>query len=141
MSWLFLHILGFWLKEHFVIYSSYHGNISSLVDISSKSFKRLPQGKKDFVHVIPLPRARKNQETSNTENGTDFFSNLIMIFFSKLKLTFCYEDQAQYCEEAYKVLERASQNGRPVGVFISEIVVAAAGVVIPPPGYFKSVYQ
>ncbi|KAI9551763.1 hypothetical protein GHT06_022099 [Daphnia sinensis] len=100
-----------------VFESSYHGNISSLVDISSKSFKRLPQGKKDFVHVIPLPRTRNNQD-SNIENG-----------------------QAEFCNEAQNVILKASQNGTPIGVFISEIVVAAAGVVIPPPNYFKTVYQ
>jgi 4-aminobutyrate aminotransferase-like enzyme len=51
--------------------SSYHGNISSLVDVSSKSFKRLPQGKKEFVHVIPLPKCQ-NIEDQTVENGSYF---------------------------------------------------------------------
>jgi hypothetical protein len=51
--------------------SSYHGNISSLVDISSKSFKRLPQGKKEFVHVIPLPKCERIEDNI-AENGYTF---------------------------------------------------------------------
>ena len=40
--------------------SGYHGNLSSLVDVSQKSFRSLPQGKKSFVHVIPVPKPDPN---------------------------------------------------------------------------------
>ena len=49
---------------YFFLCSGYHGNLSSLVDISSKTFKRLPQGKKSYVHIIPLPSRRINEETA-----------------------------------------------------------------------------
>lgn len=101
-----------------VFESSYHGNIASLVDISTKSFKRLPQGKKDFVHVIPLPRSQLNGDSNIIQNG-----------------------QTTYYEQAKNVIEKAKNNGRPIGCFISEIAVSAAGMVIPPSGYFKEMYQ
>ena len=31
-------------------------------------FKRLPQGKKEFVHIFPLPRSRSNGDNI-TQNG------------------------------------------------------------------------
>lgn len=40
-----------------ILYSfrAYHGNLGNLIDISPKMFKRMAQGKKEFVHVIPYP--------------------------------------------------------------------------------------
>ncbi|XP_046443717.1 ethanolamine-phosphate phospho-lyase-like [Daphnia pulex] len=100
--------------------SSYHGNISSLVDVSSKSFKRLPQGKKEFVHVIPLPKCQ-NIEDQTVENEQ--------------------ANQEKFCEDAQRVIENASKNGRSIGILLSEMVISAAGLVIPPLGYFKNLYQ
>ncbi|MPC88871.1 5-phosphohydroxy-L-lysine phospho-lyase [Portunus trituberculatus] len=42
-------------KDVVVFDEAYHGNLGNLIDISPKMFKRMPQGKKDFVHVIPYP--------------------------------------------------------------------------------------
>ena len=39
-----------------------------------------------------------------------------------------------YYEQAKKVIEKAKNNGRPIGCFMSEIAISAAGVVIPPLG-------
>lgn len=46
-----------------------------------------------------------------------------------------------YLEEARKVVAKAHENGRPIGCFISELAISAAGMVIPPLGYFKELYQ
>ena len=43
-------------------------------------------------------------------------------------------NQTTYYEQAKKVVEKAKNNGRPIGCFISELAVSAAGVVIPPLG-------
>ncbi len=130
---------GFEKYLHFC--SSYHGNISSLVDVSSKSFKRLPQGKKEFVHVIPLPRCQK-MEDNTAENGSCSFKRfrVIPLIF---QLICCTEqaNQDKFCEDAQRVIENASKNGRPIGILMSEIVISAAGLVIPPLGYYKTVYQ
>lgn len=45
------------------------------MDISSKVFRKLPQGKKDYVHLIPLPKVSPvNDKDGNTENGGMVFS-------------------------------------------------------------------
>lgn len=46
-----------------------------------------------------------------------------------------------YCEQARKVIEKARDKGQPIGAFISEIAVSAAGMIVPPPGFFKEIYQ
>lgn len=59
--------------------SEYHGNLSSLVDISPKTFKRLPQGKKGYVNVIPLPIIKETDESNRHLQG--FFSSSNFIHF------------------------------------------------------------
>lgn len=121
--------------------SSYHGNLSSLVDISAKSYKRLPQGKRDFVHVIPLPRSRNggNETASNSLCNCEVFFPNAIIFYS-VPFNLITASTSNY-EQAKKVVERATANGRPIGCFISELAISAAGMIIPPPGYFKEIYQ
>jgi 4-aminobutyrate aminotransferase-like enzyme len=56
---------------------------------------------------------------------------------------FCTEqaNQEKYCEDAQRVIENASKNGRSIGILLSEMVISAAGLVIPPLGYYRNLYQ
>jgi len=100
-----------------VFESGFHGNLSSLVDISEKSFRKLPHGKKDFVHIIPLPANMPCSDSSYDQ------------------------DPEIHLEKAVTSINRAAASGRPVGCFMSEMVVTAAGVIIPPKKYFRSLYK
>jgi len=100
-----------------VFESGYHGSLSALNDISEKTFRQLPQGKKDFVHIIPLPTDSPCGESSYNQDPT------------------------KHVEKAKKVIKQAQAKGRPIGTFISEIVVTAAGVVIPSKGYYQELYK
>ena len=51
-----------------VYYSSYYGHLSSLRDISTKIFKKLPQGKKKHVHLIPVPKNDPNEDDAEDES-------------------------------------------------------------------------
>ena len=50
-------------------------------------------------------------------------------------------DPTKHVEKAKKVIKQAQAKGRPIGTFISEIVVTAAGVVIPSKGYYQELYK
>jgi hypothetical protein len=58
--------------------SGYHGNLSSLVDVSQKSFRSLPQGKKSFVHVIPVPKPDPNY-SGDVDQGNSIISPLVAV--------------------------------------------------------------
>ena len=58
--------------------SGYHGNLSSLVDVSQKSFRSLPQGKKSFVHVIPVPKPDPNY-SGDVDQGNLIISPLAAV--------------------------------------------------------------
>jgi len=100
-----------------VFESGYHGGLTTLIDVSEKMFRKLPQGKKDFVHIIPLP--------SDSPCGESNFN----------------QDPEEHIQKAKKVIKQAANKGRPIGAFLSEIVVTAAGVVIPSKGYYQQLYK
>lgn len=60
------------------MFSAYHGHLSTLWDISAKVFKRLPQGKKKHVHLIPIPRSDGEDGTPNgSQNGGGKWRNVL----------------------------------------------------------------
>ena len=50
-------------------------------------------------------------------------------------------DPEEHIQKAKKVIKQAANKGRPIGAFLSEIVVTAAGVVIPSKGYYQQLYK
>ena len=65
-----------------VFESGYHGSLSALNDVSEKTFRQLPQGKKDFVHIIPLPTDSPCGESSYNQGMTLLYA----LSCSKLQL-------------------------------------------------------
>lgn len=100
-----------------VFESGYHGGLTTLIDVSEKSFRKLPQGKKDFVHIIPLPADLPCSDS-------------------------CYnKDPEEHIKKAEKVIQQAGAKGQPIGAFLSEMIVSAAGVIIPSKGYYQQLYK
>ena len=46
-----------------------------------------------------------------------------------------------FLDKAKIVLDKASNAGKPIGCFISEIIVSSDGMVVPPEGYFQEIYK
>ena len=40
-----------------------------------------------------------------------------------------------------QVIDTAFASNRPIGCFISEIVISSEGMVVPPHGYFQELYK
>ena len=40
-----------------------------------------------------------------------------------------------------KNIDKANEAGRPIGCFISEIIVASDGIIAPPAGFYKDIYK
>ncbi|XP_005100294.1 5-phosphohydroxy-L-lysine phospho-lyase isoform X1 [Aplysia californica] len=99
---------------------AYHGNLGSLVEISPVRYKKLGQGhqKKDWVHIAPTPNVFRGKFGSNAANPGVLYAN-----------------------EVRKVIQKAEQQGRDIGAFISEPVISASGMVVPPENYFQNVYR
>lgn len=99
---------------------AYHGNLSSLMEISPVRHKKLGSShqKKDWVHIAPTPNTFRGKFDSNAVNPGLLYAN-----------------------EVHKLFVKAQQNGREIGAFISEPIISASGMVIPPEGYFQTVYR
>ncbi|GFR74301.1 alanine--glyoxylate aminotransferase [Elysia marginata] len=99
---------------------AYHGNLGTLVEISPVRFKRLGSNhqQKEWVHITPTPNTFRGKFGVNSENPGLLYAN-----------------------ELVKVIEKAHRNGREIGAFISEPVISASGMVIPPEDYFPIVYR
>jgi 4-aminobutyrate aminotransferase-like enzyme/Ser/Thr protein kinase RdoA (MazF antagonist) len=101
-----------------VLAGAYHGNTSSLVDISPYKFDGPGgAGRPDHVHVAPLPDAYRGVHPIGT---TDL--------------------AAWYAERLTDVLAEATAQARPVGAFIVESLPGAAGQIVFPEGYLGRAY-
>jgi len=99
-----------------VFEAGYHGNLSSLVDVSQKTFRTLPQGKKKFVHVIPLPKPDPSYGP-NTDQGHI------------------------HVQKAKAALASSLGEGKQMSCLISEMLPLVSGIVVPPKSYFQQLYQ
>ncbi|XP_050688213.1 ethanolamine-phosphate phospho-lyase-like isoform X1 [Eriocheir sinensis] len=106
-------------KDVVVFDEAYHGNLGNLIDISPKMFKRMPQGKKDFVHIIPCPDTYRGLFRENTSGPA----------------------AEKYVMEAERILNQATQNNRKISCLITECVVVNCGVIVPPRNYFALLYN
>ncbi|MEO8208421.1 MAG: aminotransferase class III-fold pyridoxal phosphate-dependent enzyme [Chloroflexota bacterium] len=101
-----------------VLESGYHGNTTSLVDISPYKFDG-PGGAGCPVttHVAPLPDPYRGvHRGSGPDVSRDYVADLRV------------------------VLANAAADGRPVGAFVAESAPGSAGQVIPPAGYLSGAF-
>ncbi len=106
-------------KEIIVLEGAYHGNTTSLVEISPYKFDG-PGGSGAPPHVFkaPLPDLYRGRHRKSDAQAA--------------------EKYAQYIEETIKSVRTS---GGQIGAFISESLPSSAGHIIPPSGYLQKVYK
>jgi 4-aminobutyrate aminotransferase-like enzyme len=102
-----------------VVNGAYHGNLSSLIDISPYKFDGPGgQGSPPFVHKLIMPDGYRGP--------------------------YKYDDPAcgrKYADQVQTVLHQAGQSGRKVAAFICESLLSCGGQIVLPDGYLREVYQ
>lgn len=106
-------------KDILVLDASYHGNTSSLIEISSYKFDGPGgAGALPHVHKVPLPDDyRGEHKRSNPQAGAD------------------------YARQLFENIEKAARDGRQIGAFIAESLPSCGGQIVLPPNYLREVYQ
>jgi 4-aminobutyrate aminotransferase-like enzyme len=103
-------------KTLIVLDAAYHGNTTTLIDISPYKFDGPGGGgKPPWVHVAPLPDVYRGQYTKEDPRAG-----------------------ARYADAVGTIVERVSRAGAVS--FIAETCPSVAGQIIPPPGYLSAVY-
>jgi 4-aminobutyrate aminotransferase-like enzyme len=104
-------------KETIVLDAAYHGNLSSLIEISPyKHDGPGGSGAPDFVYTIPMPdpfRGKYRGEESGKE----------------------------YANEVQIVIDKIQESGKRVSVFIAESLMGCGGQLVPPRGFLKESFQ
>ena len=106
-------------REVIAIQGAYHGNTSSLVDISPYKFSGPGgKGKPGHVEVVPTPDPFRG-----LFRGTG------------------HEGGQAYAGEVRSVVQRMATGGRPPGAFFAEPLLSTPGYIVPPPGYLAGAFQ
>ena len=93
----------------------YHGNTSTLVDLSSYKFDRKGgKGAPPTTHKLSMPDLFRGK-----------FSN----------------DESQYLFESKKIIEDLKDSQRKPAAFLAEYILSCGGQVVCPPAYFKKLIQ
>ena len=106
-------------RDMIVLESAYHGNTTSLIDISPyKHDGPGGEGTPDWVHVAPLADDYRGPfKRGDPEAG------------------------AKYARQVRDVVARITARGRGVAAFIAETCPSVGGQIIFPPGYLAAVYE
>ncbi|HET6910435.1 MAG TPA: aminotransferase class III-fold pyridoxal phosphate-dependent enzyme [Mycobacteriales bacterium] len=100
-----------------VLDHAYHGNTTSLVDISPYKFNGPGgEGRQSHVQIAPAPDTYRGPH-----RGTDAAQ--------------------RYADDVQAALLRGDATGKPVGLFIAEPILGCAGQVEPPPGYLAAAFN
>ncbi|HEV7704440.1 MAG TPA: aminotransferase class III-fold pyridoxal phosphate-dependent enzyme, partial [Gemmatimonadaceae bacterium] len=106
-------------KDMIVLEAAYHGNTTSLVDISPyKHAGPGGSGAPDWVHVAALPDVYRGAFKANDPNAG-----------------------AKYAASVRDAVARVRDAGRGVAGFIAETCPSVGGQLILPPGYLTHVYE
>jgi 4-aminobutyrate aminotransferase-like enzyme/Ser/Thr protein kinase RdoA (MazF antagonist) len=106
-------------KDFIVLDSAYHGNTSTLIDISPYKHNG-PGGKgtPDYVHKVELPDT----------------------FRGKFR-GFTVENGEKYAQDVRDLLQKLKVNNRTAAAFICESLPSCGGQIVLPPGYLKHVFH
>ena len=101
-------------KDIIVVDGGYHGNTSSLVEISSYKFDG-PGGKgaPDYVHKVAMPDTYRGRQMQGSE----------------------------YARLVKEVIEAAETKGQKVGAFICESILSCGGQIVLPENYLRDAYK
>ncbi len=104
-------------RDMLVLEGAYHGNLTSLIDISPYKFDGPGgHGAVEWVHKLPMPCAYRGM-----------FRNA--------------PDPAEaYCAQAEEVLQRLQAQGKGIAAFIAEPLMGTAGQVVFPRGYLHKMF-
>ncbi len=106
-------------KEIIVLDGAYHGNTTSLVEISPYKFDG-PGGAGAPEHVFnaPLPDVYRGRYKKGDPQAGE-----------------------KYAHHVAELIEQNRKSSRRIGAFISESLPSSAGHIIPPAGYLKKAYE
>lgn len=104
-------------KDMIALEVGYHGNTNGTVDVSSYKFDgKGGEGAPTHTHIVPMPDVYRG-----LYRGTDAAS--------------------KYAASVEGVIEELTHQGRRPAGFIAEAILSCGGQVVPPKGYFKSVFK
>jgi 4-aminobutyrate aminotransferase-like enzyme/Ser/Thr protein kinase RdoA (MazF antagonist) len=102
-------------KDVIVLDHAYHGNTSTLIDISPYKFEGPGR---PWVHVAPIP---------------DDYRGLYRRGDSDLG--------KKYSAHVAEILEKCAREGKPIAAYIAETLPSVAGQIVFPPEYLAEVYR
>ncbi len=104
-------------KEIIVLDAAYHGNLSSLIEISPyKHNGKGGSGAPDFVHTVPMPDPFRGKYRGK-DTGT------------------------AYANEVQIIIDKIKESGKEVSGFIVESLMGCGGQLVPPQGFLKESFQ
>ncbi len=104
-------------KETIVLDAAYHGNLSSLIEISPyKHDGKGGSGAPDFVHVIPRPDPYRGKYRGEDSGKS-------------------------YAHEVQMAMDKIQESGKRVSVFIAESLMGCGGQLVLPNGFLKESFQ
>ena len=106
-------------KDMIVLEDAYHGNTTSLIDISPYKHNG-PGGKgaPDWVHAVPIPDVFRGEFEANDPQAG-----------------------AKYAAYVQRVIESLRERGRGVAGYIAESLPSVGGQIVFPAGYLTDVYR
>jgi 4-aminobutyrate aminotransferase-like enzyme len=106
-------------EDIIVLQHAYHGNSTTLIDISPYKFNGPGgRGKKPWVHVAPVADDYRGvYRRDDVQAG------------------------AKYGAHVGEILERVRAEGRSVAAYLAETLPSVAGQIVFPPGYLEDVYE
>jgi 4-aminobutyrate aminotransferase-like enzyme/Ser/Thr protein kinase RdoA (MazF antagonist)/murein DD-endopeptidase MepM/ murein hydrolase activator NlpD len=105
-------------EDLIVLEHAYHGNTTTLVDVSPYKFAGPGGGgRKPWVHVAPLPDPYRGPHRRDDPEAGD-----------------------KYASRVGDIVERLLGKGRAPAAFLSETLPSVPGQVVFPPGYLKKAY-
>ena len=105
-------------EDVIVLEHAYHGNTSTLIDISPYKFDGPGgRGRKPWVHVAPLPDDYRGKYRRDDARAA-----------------------AKYAAHIGEILESMHEQGREVAAFIAETLPSVGGQIVFPSGYLEDAY-
>jgi 4-aminobutyrate aminotransferase-like enzyme/Ser/Thr protein kinase RdoA (MazF antagonist) len=105
-------------EDVIVLQHAYHGNTSTLIDISPYKFDGPGgRGRKPWVHVAPLPDDYRGEYRRDDARAA-----------------------AKYAARVGEILENVRNEGREIAAFIAETLPSVGGQIVFPPGYLAEAY-
>jgi 4-aminobutyrate aminotransferase-like enzyme len=106
-------------KDTLVLDGSYHGNLTSLIEVSPYKFDGPGgEGAPGYVHKLDMPDGyRGRYRRSDPAHGE------------------------RYVEDVKRVLSTLASRGTPVGAVIAEAILSCGGQVVLPPGYLAALFR